>query len=210
MELIVVRHGRPETVQGHVAGADPGLTEEGRHQADLLAALLTGAAGLTPDRIVSSPMRRALQTAHPLAERTGLPVAVDDRLAEFDRGAHTYVPVELSGTDRAAQWRALESGVWGEHRFDPEAFEQRVLAAFEDVIAANPGQRVAVVCHGGVINAFLSRLLGRRRSMFVQLDYTSFSRLLASSGGVRQLRSINETPHLLLPATGPGLHSRSA
>ncbi|WP_308252936.1 histidine phosphatase family protein [Pseudonocardia sp. ICBG601] len=108
MELIVVRHGRPETVQGHVAGADPGLTEEGRHQADLLAALLTGAAGLAPDRIVSSPMRRALQTAHPLAERTGLPVAVDDRLAEFDRGAHTYVPVELSGTDRAAQWRALE------------------------------------------------------------------------------------------------------
>lgn len=210
MELIVVRHGRPETVQGHADGADPGLTEDGRHQADLLAAFLAGGPGPAPDRIVSSPMRRALQTARPLADLTGLPVAVDDRLAEFDRGAHTYVPVELSRSDRAAQWRALESGVWGEHRFDPEAFEQRVLAAFDDVIATSPGQRVAVVCHGGVINAFLSRLLGRKRSMFVQLDYTSFSRLLASSGGVRQLRSINETPHLVLPVAEPGLRIRPA
>ncbi len=202
MELIVVRHGRPESVHTRTSGtgADPHLTDEGLEQAGRLADFLAARNELRPEHVYSSPMHRAAETARPLAEALGVEVEVDDRLAEFDQGASSYVPVEQSRADRAEQWRALESGVWGSHRFDPAAFEARVLAAFESVIDAHPGGRVAVVCHGGVINAFLSRLLDRPRSMFVQLEYTSFSRLLASTGGVRQLRSINETPHLTVPA----------
>lgn len=196
---MVIRHGRPETVRSS-SGADPQLTVEGRRQAARLADFLADHPDLTPERVVSSPMRRAVQTAEPIAGRLGVELRVDDRLAEFDQGAPAYVPIEDGGADKAAQWRALESGIWGEHHFDPIAFERRVLAAFDDVIAGNGGRRVAVVCHGGVLNAFLCRLLGRRRSMFVQADYTSFSRVLASSEGVRQLRSINETPHLRVPA----------
>ena len=201
MELILVRHGRPETVHGS-AGADPDLTDDGHRQAALLAGFLAG-VDPAPDRVISSPMRRAEQTARPLAECAGVELEVDARLTEFDHGATSYVPVEVSTADKAALWAALETGVWGGHRFDPDAFERRVLHAFDDVIDASPGRRVAVVCHGGVINTFLSHLLGRRRSMFVQLDYTSFSRVLASTGGVRQLQSINETPHLVVPAVRP-------
>lgn len=209
MELIIVRHGRPKTAHSR-GGADPQLTDVGHQQAELLAEFLLAVPELSPDVVVTSPMRRAAQTAAPIAERIGVTVGIEDRLAEFDQGAATYVPVEESRADKAAQWRALESGVWGEHRFDPEAFERRVLEAFDDVIANNPGRRVAVVCHGGVINAFLSRMLGRRRSMFVQLDYTSFSRLVASSEGTRQLRSVNETPHLVVPAPVVELQGRPA
>ena len=208
MELIVIRHGRPEAVRSS-GGADPQLTAEGRRQAALLAEFLSVHAELTPVRVVTSPMRRAVQTADPVAELVGVEVGIDERLAEFDQGAPAYIPVEDSRADKAAQWRALESGIWGEHRFDPAVFETRVLAAFDDIIADNPGQRVAVVCHSGVLNAFLSRLLERRRSMFVQADYTSFSRVLASSGGTRQLRSINETPHLVVSASTV-LRARSA
>lgn len=199
MELILVRHARPETVHGST-GADPELTGDGHRQAARLAGFLGGVADLLPDRVISSPMRRAEQTARPLAYVAGVEPEIDDRLTEFDHGASSYVPVEAITADKATLWAALETGVWGGHRFDPNAFERRVLRAFDDVIDASPGRRVAVVCHGGVINTFLSHLLGRRRSMFVQLDYTSFSRVLASTGGVRQLCSVNETPHLVVPA----------
>lgn len=197
MELIVIRHALPGS------GVDPVLAREGRRQALLLAAFLDSREELRPERLYTSPMRRAVETARPLAEALGCRAVVDPRLAEFDLGA-PYLPPERRPDDKAAQWRALESGRWGEHTFDPDAFEHRVLAAFDDVIARNPGLRVAVVCHSGVLNAFLGRLLGRSRGMFVAPDHTSFSRVLAAPDGTRQLRSINETPHLLASPHVPG------
>ncbi len=198
---MLIRHARPETVEtdsGTAGGADPGLTGEGHEQADRLARYLAADTDAAPDVVVASPMRRARETARALETRLGLLSHVDPRLAEFDLGAPAYVPVESRTHDRAALWRALETGVWGRHRFDPDVFEQRVVAAFEEIIATHAGATVAVVCHNGVINSFLSVVLGRPRGMFVQPDYTSFSRLVAARSGERQLRSINETPHLQL------------
>ncbi|RZT88456.1 putative phosphoglycerate mutase [Pseudonocardia sediminis] len=201
MDLILVRHGRPETVRSDGdlrGGADPGLTEEGHRQADLLGRYLARDGAAAPDVVVTSPMRRARETARALETHLHLPVRVDPRLAEFDIGAPAYVPAESVTLDREVLWRALETGEWGAHTFDPDAFEARVAEAFTEIIAANAGATVAVVCHNGVINSFLSVVLGRPRGMFVQPDYTSFSRLVAARSGRRQLRSINETPHLQL------------
>jgi 2,3-bisphosphoglycerate-dependent phosphoglycerate mutase len=202
MELLLVRHGRPVRVTAS-GGADPGLTARGHREAGLLAAHLVAADVPTPEVVWSSPMRRARETAGYLAERAGVPVRVDERLAEFDRGAPAYVPVEQVGRgDRAELWRALETGRWGSHRFDPEAFRARVVEVFADIVAAREGGVVAVVCHGGVINSYLCSILDRPHGMFCQLGYTSVSRVLASRHGHRQLVSINETAHLQL-APGP-------
>ncbi|MEJ2863819.1 histidine phosphatase family protein [Actinomycetospora flava] len=198
MELVLVRHGRPVRVEAS-HGADPGLTEQGHHDARLLGAHLVAADVPTPEVVWSSPMRRARETAEHVAERAGVGVRVDERLAEFDLGAPAYVPMEQVGPgDRAELWRALETGRWGSHRFDPEAFQQRVVAAFTDIVAAREGAVVAVVCHGGVINSYLCSILDRPHGMFCQLGYTSVSRVLASRRGHRQLVSINETAHLQL------------
>lgn len=194
MEMLLVRHGRPATG----GGADPGLADEGRRAADRLGEHLASGAVARPEAVWSSPMRRAVQTADVVAERLGVGVRLDERLREFDDGAESYVAADdaPSAEERAELWRALETGVWGEHRFDPRAFQARVRAAFDDVVAQHPGGVVAVVCHSGVINAYACTVLGRPRGMFCHLEHTSFSRVLASGRGERQLNSLNETAHL--------------
>lgn len=202
MELLLVRHGQPVRVEGS-GGADPGLTDRGHRAAGLLGAHLVAADVPTPEVVWSSPMRRARETAEHVAVRAGVSVRIDERLAEFDRGAPAYVPVEQVGASKHAElWRALETGRWGSHRFDPEVFRRRVVEVFADIVAARSGAGVAVVCHSGVINSYLCSVLDRPHGMFCQLHYTSVSRVLASRRGHRQLVSINETAHLQL-APGP-------
>ena len=82
MRLILVRHGRPDE-GGAETPNDPPLSEDGRRQARAGARLL-GSEGIT--RIIASPLRRARETAEPLAKGLGLPVEIIDLWAEADRG----------------------------------------------------------------------------------------------------------------------------
>ncbi|GEL25874.1 phosphoglycerate mutase [Pseudonocardia sulfidoxydans NBRC 16205] len=200
MELLLVRHGRPH--RQHAAdgdGADPHLTPQGRAEADLLADYLADHPATAPTVVYSSPMRRARQTAEAITSRLVVPLRVDDRLREFDHGAPSYVPLELTapGQTQAELWRALETGVWGRHTFDPDAFARRIDAVFDEIIATNRSTTVAVVCHGGVLNSFLGGVLARPRGMFFQPEYTSVCRVVASGRG-RRLLTLNETTHLQL------------
>jgi probable phosphoglycerate mutase len=81
---------------------------------------------------------------------------------------------------------------------DEETFNTRTIGAVERIIDAHRGQRVAIVCHGGVINAYLTRLLdlsvGQRG--FFYPNYTSIHRVAAASSGERSIVTINETSHL--------------
>ena len=79
---------------------------------------------------------------------------------------------------------------------DPEAFQAQVVEGMGRIIAANPGRTVAVGCHGGVVSAYLSHLLGIGRVMFYEAHYTSVARVAASSAGHRSVRSMNELGHL--------------
>jgi probable phosphoglycerate mutase len=212
MLLLLVRHGLPERVDDAGGPADPGLAAAGRAQAEALASFLfaeharagpaadgTGSGHpFAVDAVCSSPMRRAAETAAPLAARLGLPVTFDDGLAEFDRHLHHYVPMEeIRGTDDprwaelVAEWTSAETE---EQR---QAFRSTVVATVEGIVARHPSQGVAVVCHGGVINAYLSHVLGIEATLFFEPAYTSVSRVLASRRGDRQLVSANETPHLV-------------
>lgn len=201
MELLLIRHGRPRPERtARPDGADPPLTDHGRTEAALLGDHLASGHGPTPDVVYTSPMRRARETAAEITARVAVPMHTDDRLREFDHGAASYTPAELSTAgraDRLAQWRALETGVWGHHRFDPDEFERRVADVFADVIGAHASAVVAVVCHSGVINSFLGTVLQRPRGMFFQPDYTAVSRVAAARGGRRQVLSLNETGHLI-------------
>jgi probable phosphoglycerate mutase len=88
-------------------------------------------------------------------------------------------------------------GRWGEDgEVDPALFRDVVVEAVERVIAANRGRTVAVVCHGGVVNAYLAHVLGLETPMFYEPIYTSIARVLAASSGQRQLQSVNEAAHL--------------
>jgi len=198
MELLVIRHAEPVRVTAEESGgapADPQLTTRGRDQADRLGAWL-GAEGV--DHVVSSPLRRATETAAPLAARLGLDVAIDDQLCEYDANADSYIPIEELREAKDERWQAMIEGRWQDFGGEaPDVFRTRIVTRLDAVIDEHPGERVAVVCHGGVINVYLAALLGIDRHLWFDPGYTSISRVRASRTGARSVGSINELAHLV-------------
>ncbi|MER3452899.1 MAG: histidine phosphatase family protein [Chloroflexota bacterium] len=196
MELLLVRHAEPERVPEGIGPADPGLTPAGRAQAAALAEWLRDEE---IDRVVTSPLRRAVETAAPVAAVHGLVPEVVDDLAEYDRYATSYIPVEELRATGDERWHAMAEGRLRELAgVDPAAFRARVVRAVESLIRAHPGGRVVAVCHGGVINAYLGHILGIERALWFEPYYASVARVAASRDGVRSVRSLNERPELIL------------
>ncbi len=194
MELVIARHALPVRIVDANGPADPQLSEKGLAQADKLAEYL---ADERIDAIWVSPMRRARETAAPLAAKLDLTPIVDDRLAEWDRDSSTYIPIEELKATNDPIWQAMAKGEW-HGSMDPEVFKTGVIAAFEQIISAHSGQRVAVVCHGGVVGAYLASVLGLPNTVggFFHPEYTSIHRVMAAKSGERSMRCINEIAHL--------------
>jgi len=197
VQLLLVRHALPlRSEPGE--GSDPQLSEEGLAQ----AARLPDALSRFPvTRLVSSPQRRAQQTAGPLAEKLGLAVDVDERLAEYDRDLGHYIPIEQIAKENPEELARLISGHLPS-AVDEKAFLERVLAAVGDLVAASDHEdTVAVFSHGGVINVLLHHILGTERLLSFHVDYASVTRLLSSRNGKLSVASVNGTEHVwdLLP-----------
>jgi probable phosphoglycerate mutase len=79
---------------------------------------------------------------------------------------------------------------------DIDGFQARVVARVDRLAAAHPSQRIALVCHGGVVNVIVASVLGLGARMLFLPGYTSVSRVLVASSGQRSLASLNETAHL--------------
>ncbi|BCI55718.1 phosphoglycerate mutase [Mycolicibacterium litorale] len=198
VQLLLVRHALPlRSEPGE--GSDPVLSEEGVEQAKRLPDAL---ARFPIARLVSSPQRRAIQTAQPVADALGLPVEVDERLAEYDRDLPHYIPIEQIAKENPQELERLMNGRLPSG-VDEDAFLARIFAAVDDVVAnAEREDTVAVFSHGGVINALLHRVLRTERLLSFHVDYASVTRLLWSSrAGQLAVASVNGTEHVwdLLP-----------
>ncbi len=195
MELLLIRHAAPARLEVASGLADPSLTDAGRTQALALAATLTEDEGQI-HAIYTSPLRRARETAAPLASALGLEPRVEADLAEWDRDSLAYIPMEELKATGHEVWRAMAEGRFADLGIDVDAFAARVVRRIDAVAARHPSQRVAVVCHGGVINVYTAAVLGLDQMLYFEPDYTSVSRVLVSQSGARSLRSLNETGHL--------------
>jgi probable phosphoglycerate mutase len=194
MELLLIRHALPVKRVLEHGVADPELSEAGHAQAQHLAEYL---AAERLDAIYASPLRRAVQTAEPVAATQQLPIGVVDDVAEWDRNSNEYVPVEELKAANDPRWQAMLRGEWTVHDETPEQFRGRIVAAIEGLIAAHGGDRIAVVCHGGVINGYLSEILGLGVNQgFFYPNYTSIHRVAAARSGERSIVTVNETTHL--------------
>lgn len=197
VQLLLVRHALPlRSEPGQ--GSDPDLSEEGIAQAERLPAALSR---FPVSRLVSSPQRRAIQTAGPLAAELGLQVEVDERLAEYDRDMSHYVPIEEIAKENPEELARLVSGHLPSS-VDENAFMARINAAVEELVAAGDHDgTVAVFSHGGVINVLLHQILGTERLLSFHVDYASVTRLLSSRSGKLAVASVNGTEHVwdLLP-----------
>ena len=150
--LILVRHGETRAnAEGLILGrADPPLTERGRRQAAAIARAIP-----TPDRVISSPLGRAKETAAAF----GVAVETDDRWVELDYGTLDGVSIGSVGEDLWRRWRA-------DPTFVPAGGESLVALGARvrescDELTAEAGRRdVVVVTHVSPIKAAVAWALG--------------------------------------------------
>ena len=193
MELILVRHGAQEPDDR--ADADPALAETGRREARQVADYLARPA---VDAIYTSPLRRAVETATPLAGILALDPVVCDGVVEYHPDAIDYTALEhFKAENYAAAQAALAN--FG-NQADLELFRMRVVDALESIIADHADERVAVFCHASVVNAWACSVLGLPSRPFINVAHGSISRFLCAPGGASFVSSLNETQHLLSDA----------
>ncbi len=204
-DLLLIRHGQaPHNVQGRWEGwgAAP-LTEEGKRQAEAVSRRL--GSWMPPiSRLYSSPLKRAWQTAQPIARRLRLDANAHDGLCEIDFGEISGLTLE--GFREAmpmvyARWRDRTDLTFrypgGEQR---QQFFQRVARAVDETVGQHQGETVAVVSHGGALRAGLAHLfLGTMTDWWgYALDNASLTHVRTGSRG-NHLIVLNDCRHLDAP-----------
>ncbi len=187
MELILIRHGLPVRRDDT---SDPPLSAEGQDQARRVARRL---ARERIDVVVSSTMLRAVQTAEPFAAVSGQAVYTDPAIVEFDRGLNAYVPMEVLKRENYEAWTEFVARGRGSDIAD---FQKTVVGALEAIVREHRGRRVAVFCHGGVINVWTAHVLEMTPRLFFEPCYASIHRYLCAGTGERNIVSLNDTAHL--------------
>jgi broad specificity phosphatase PhoE len=150
---------------------------EGRQQAARLAAQLA-TEGI--DCIVSSPQRRAYETAQPLADRLRLPIEVVDGLAEVDRGTDRYRSPETIRRETPERWHEFLASPIAYFGLSEETFCSTVLEAFAGLLASNTGT-IAVFSHGTPIKVILQHALGLKDRSKLVIGHCSVTRISGTS-----------------------------
>ncbi|MBQ3519189.1 MAG: histidine phosphatase family protein [Clostridia bacterium] len=152
MKLLVIRHGESEAdlLDVHEGRADFALTERGHRQAEAMANYV--AENYNISKIYASTLTRAKQTAGHLSDKTGIPIAFDENLMEFNNGL-------LAGLPRAVVREKypevpnlpIDKAVYGQE--SQVEFRQRAENALSRVISESQAdETIAIVSHGGMIN----------------------------------------------------------
>jgi probable phosphoglycerate mutase len=195
VEIVLVRHALPVRIDATPEGgpADPGLAELGIEQADRIADALRHDK---VDVLYSSPSRRAVETAAPLAAALGMQPVLEPGIAEFDAADSSYVPVEELRASGDPRWQRLVAGDLYSAGVDPVQFRARVVEAVERIAAQHPGGRALLVSHSGSINAYAGHVLGEERAIWFAPAYCSITRIAIARTGRKGIVSLNETGHV--------------
>ncbi|WP_421106888.1 bifunctional RNase H/acid phosphatase [Streptomyces sp. NEAU-S77] len=201
--FVLLRHGEtpltPEKRFSGSGGTDPGLSDIGHRQAELVAASL--AARGTIQAIVTSPLKRCRETAQTVAARLGLDVRVDEGLRETDFGAWeglTFAEVRDRHPDDLDAWLASSktAPTGGGESFATVA--RRVALSRDKLIARYAGRTVLLVTHVTPIKTLTRLALGAPpESLFrMELSAASLSAVAYYGDGNASLRLLNDTSHL--------------
>ncbi|MDD3517207.1 MAG: histidine phosphatase family protein [Chromatiales bacterium] len=179
----LLRHGEPVGGRRYRgSGVDDPLSETGWSQ-------MWRAVGDRPpfERIVSSPMRRSRDFAEGLAERLGLPLAIEPRFREIAMGAwEGLTPEEVQRRDPEGHARYYADPEGGRPAGGESlaSLLERVGAGFEDVLAQGGGH-LLIVSHAGVMRAILGHVLKAQANAWFQarVDYAGLTRLRIGRAG---------------------------
>jgi broad specificity phosphatase PhoE len=204
VRLYLIRHGESASNaarrEGKAAYFDPPLTPVGVEQARRLGERM---AAYGVDAVYASPLQRAYNTGAAIAQRLGLEVRVLDDLQEINepaRGARgvdveAALPAGFSHDDMKRRFEA--NPTWDNlPGSEPSAhFRARISGAIDQIVAACPGQKVAVACHGGVIQSYVAHIL----ALPTDFPFYSFNASVTSiraHGDRRVIWRLNDLAHL--------------
>jgi len=195
--LLLIRHGRTaynaaRRWQGHL---DVPLDEVGQDQAQALAARLADWPGTA---VYSSDLLRARMTAAPLAEAWSVEPIYETDWRERHVGVFEGRTAEELQTEYPDVFARMRQGIveipGGERH---ESLQGRVTAAYQRVLERHPDELVAIVSHGGTLNALVSHVLGIPYQ-YGRLSFhgnTGLTILRINDSGPR-LTMLNDTRHL--------------
>jgi probable phosphoglycerate mutase len=209
--IILVRHGRTILTESHRisgrGGEDPQLSEAGIQDARAVAEELTKvshsgpyAKVLKPSVVVSSPIARTRETASVVATRLGIPVEINEDIAEISFGewdGHTNQEVAENWPDQYEQWR-------GDVKISPpggeslEEFDVRVQKGLADILEKYEGQTVVVVSHVMPIRGFLKSALQAGWPAYWRISVAPCSMSIIRFWGneAAEITVVNQTNHL--------------
>ncbi|RQO54369.1 histidine phosphatase family protein [Paucibacter sp. KBW04] len=204
--ILAIRHGetawnREARIQGQL---DIPLNETGLAQAQRLARALVG-EGI--DALYASDLSRARQTAAAVVAELGLELRLDAELRERSFGVfegHSWPEITARWPAESEAWRRRDADFGAPGGEVLQDFYQRSVAAFERIARAHPGQTLAIVTHGGVLDCL--HRAGSRQSLTAprswKLGNAAINRLLYSPQGFTVV-GWNDEFHLdgLLPQT---------
>jgi broad specificity phosphatase PhoE len=200
MRLVLCRHGEPEPAGiGRFCGAiDVGLSPQGIAEAEAIA------SSVTADVVYTSPLRRCVETAAPLAARLGLEPLVELRLREIDFGDFDGVTY----AEAAERWPDVYASLLrepttvrfpgGENYGDVRA---RVAETLTEILERQEGATVAAFVHAGVIRTLLAHVLSLPAEALFRIDqrYGAVN-VVEWLEGTPVVRLVNGTPASLAPA----------
>ena len=203
--IILLRHGQTElSVHRRYSGhGDPELTGLGQAQAAAAARALAerfAAEQVQIAAILSSPLRRARQTAAAVAETTMAEMQVRDRLIETDFGGWeglTFAEARERDPELHARWlSSAEVEPPGGESF--ASVGERVGAEKDAILAEFPGRTVVVVSHVTPIKMLLRDALGAGPSVLyrLHLDLASVNVAEFYPDGGASVRLVNDTSYL--------------
>ena len=203
VRLYLIRHGQSggnvARQEGRAAEYDPPLTPTGEEQARRLGERM---AAYGVDAIYASPLQRAYNTAAAIAKITKHDITVIDDLQEINEPMNgvSVDPAEL--LPPGVTHRDIKAKFEADPRWDnlPGAeksahFRTRIVRAIDQIVADNPAKKVAIACHGGVIQSYVAEILGLTSDFPVYCFNASITSVRAE-GERRALWRLNDLAHL--------------
>ncbi|MDD5095343.1 MAG: histidine phosphatase family protein [Dehalococcoidia bacterium] len=199
MRIILLRHGRTEwNEQKRFSGrADIPLDETGIEQVKAVAERLASSDAAA---IYSSPLRRALMTARPIADRIGLAIQPLDQLTDIDCGTWQGLSTDQARAqdgDLYRRWLESPHQIRFPHGESFPEVRERVTGVAKRLLDEHSDQTVIMVSHVVVCRILVCIVLGLDDSHFWQIgqDVCAVNTITAREGRF-MLNSLNDTGHL--------------
>ncbi|MEI6835871.1 MAG: histidine phosphatase family protein [Candidatus Falkowbacteria bacterium] len=193
--VYLIRHCHPDyTKERKLGDFNMPLSSFGNEQLGFLTERL---AKLKINRIYSSELKRAQETAAPIANILKLKIEIDSRLNEIDWWDWYRIP--YFNTSEARRPKKLKNYLELDAQLDSMQADARRL--LHEIFKNNRGQTIALFTHGNFIKALLTGILNADVIGFLsqEIFQSSLSKIVIDRDGYVRLNFINNVDHLPQP-----------